>query len=371
MRLQQLEKESEQLDVSFQSYLHRQHILKHQMNADASKIWENYNLSKASLAQYNSSNENINFMLSQSHKKMINVGAIMNSTMIDDVDIANVLKDLEEIKRVQSPQFDKNKLFAQENRIKPSKQNEINNPVNYNPFELIKNKQNSVAENIYKKSNSISHLNSVDSNFVIPVNRIEKTLAKVETNVNKVQWHSNDESKLEVSNLKPKSSTESISTVKHIPKNDFVENKQLIENKNSLNVGNAMNSVENGEKAKNVFQTNNGKEIENVEEENEGSQKVQSVAQTINGISDLMKTNGDAHDQKKSIDFPNMNYNETKLNGIASGDKNLVAGKVMENEMKSFIKPNIFTKLSDSDEMDSDQISTGAVYVSKSPDLWI
>lgn len=113
-RLQQLERESEELDQSFQAYLRRQQILKQQMSDDASKIWENYTLSKAALAQFDKIEDKHNIAAAVYQSKLadsVKVDHVLNSTFYDDVDIEEVLKDLREIKRLKSPRFNKNEAF--------------------------------------------------------------------------------------------------------------------------------------------------------------------------------------------------------------------------------------------------------------------
>lgn len=122
-RFQQLERESEELDQSFQVYLRRQQILKHQMNDDASKIWENYTMSKAALAQFDKIDDKHNAAAHhQPIADSIKVDYVLNSTFYDDVDIDEVLRDLKEIKRMDSPRFDINEAFPK-NRLFKSQKN--------------------------------------------------------------------------------------------------------------------------------------------------------------------------------------------------------------------------------------------------------
>lgn len=117
VRLQQLERESEDLDQSFQAYLRRQQIMKQQMTNDASKIWENYSLSKAALSKYDSiGNQNIN-IAQQTSMDQLKMDQFFNSTFKDDIDVHEVLKDLNEIRKLKSPPFDKNEAFSKENLL--------------------------------------------------------------------------------------------------------------------------------------------------------------------------------------------------------------------------------------------------------------
>lgn len=89
------------------------------MNDDASKIWENYSLSRAALAQYNKVDDRHVVY----HSNLVDkdkTDKVVNSTFHDDVDIDAVLKDLNEIKRLKSPTFDKNEAFSKE-KILPLK----------------------------------------------------------------------------------------------------------------------------------------------------------------------------------------------------------------------------------------------------------
>lgn len=114
VRLQQLERESEDLDQSFQAYLRRQQISKQQMNVDASKIWKNYSTRKAALAQLDKTDDNL---LTVGTSQPFKIDQVFNSTFYDDVDIADVLKDLNEIRRLKSPQFNKNEAFPKDSLL--------------------------------------------------------------------------------------------------------------------------------------------------------------------------------------------------------------------------------------------------------------
>lgn len=114
-----MERESEELDQSFQAYLRRQNILKQQMNDDASKIWENYSESKAALAKFDKI-DNKHAASNGYHPNLVDVmpvEQVYNSTFQDDVDVQEVLKDLNDIKRLSSPRFNKNVAFPQDNLI--------------------------------------------------------------------------------------------------------------------------------------------------------------------------------------------------------------------------------------------------------------
>lgn len=115
--MQQLERESEDLDQSFQAYLRRQQMLKQQMNDDASRIWANYSLSKAALAQIDANdNRNINIRVHQPNLvDNTKIDHILNSTFNDDVNIQDVLKDLNDIKRLKTPPFNKEDAFPTDN----------------------------------------------------------------------------------------------------------------------------------------------------------------------------------------------------------------------------------------------------------------
>lgn len=115
IRLQQLERESEVLDQSFQAYLRRQQISKQQMNEDASKIWENYSLSKAALADYGKTEDKHTIP----HSNVMKMDTVLNSTFHNDVDIEEVLKDLNEIKQLKSPTFNKKETFSRESILRP------------------------------------------------------------------------------------------------------------------------------------------------------------------------------------------------------------------------------------------------------------
>lgn len=134
-----MERESEQLDQSFQAYLRRQHISKQQMNDDASKIWENYTLSKAALAQFDKieGKHNIATALQPKLTDTMKVDYVLNSTFYDDVNIQEVIKDLNEIKLLKSPRFNKNEAFPTRNGIFTFKSQK-------NEFKLQKNGQKGI-----------------------------------------------------------------------------------------------------------------------------------------------------------------------------------------------------------------------------------
>lgn len=112
--MQELERQSEQLDESFQSYLRRQKIRKRQINDDVTHIWDSYNLSKAALEQYECVSGQANLMHNQPK--------LMNTTKIDralnlelnENDDDSILREFQEIKQIKSPQFDKNEIFPKQ-----------------------------------------------------------------------------------------------------------------------------------------------------------------------------------------------------------------------------------------------------------------
>lgn len=114
IRLQELERESEQLDESFQSYLRRQKMMKRQMNDDVTHIWDSYNLSKAALEQYDCVSGQANLMHNQ--PKCINTTNIDRalSSGLNDNDDDSILREFQEIRQVKSPQFEKGEIFPRE-----------------------------------------------------------------------------------------------------------------------------------------------------------------------------------------------------------------------------------------------------------------
>lgn len=111
-RLQQLERESEQLDESFQAYLRRQQMRKEQMNTNVTQIWESYNLSKAALEQFDSIVGQTNLMSNCS--KFINTTNIDYALNDELNDTDELLLDLQELRELKSPEFDKNEVFSTE-----------------------------------------------------------------------------------------------------------------------------------------------------------------------------------------------------------------------------------------------------------------
>lgn len=88
------------------------------MNEDASKIWENYSLSKAALAEYNKT-EDKHIIPHSNVIDTMKMDTVLNSTFHNDVDIEEVLKDLNEIKQLKSPTFNKKEAFSKESILPP------------------------------------------------------------------------------------------------------------------------------------------------------------------------------------------------------------------------------------------------------------
>lgn len=155
--MQQLERESEQLDESFQAYLRRQKNLKQQMNSDVTQIWKNYNFSKAALEQF----ETINPKLIHT----TNIDFTLDDKVTDDDDL---LKDLHEIRQLRSPQLVK-QAFSQQKVL--NWKNQISNYDLSPPKTVLLNVNDSSKENGYEndiKTNPIGNIHEEMQNITSP-----------------------------------------------------------------------------------------------------------------------------------------------------------------------------------------------------------
>lgn len=92
--------------------MRRQQNLKQQSHIDISNIWQSYNSSKAAIAQFNSSNENIHMPTQQNPVSFsrTEIRALQNNGFDDDDE--DILRSVEKITRAKSPDLPKNGLFA-------------------------------------------------------------------------------------------------------------------------------------------------------------------------------------------------------------------------------------------------------------------
>lgn len=90
--------------------------MKRQMKEDVTNIWDSYNLSKAALEQYDCASGQAN--LTHNQPKLIsttNIDGAPNFELNDNEnDDDSILCELQEIRQVRSPQFDKNEIFSRE-----------------------------------------------------------------------------------------------------------------------------------------------------------------------------------------------------------------------------------------------------------------
>lgn len=422
--MHQLERESEELDQSFQAYLRRQQISKQQMSENASKIWENYSLSKAALTKFDriGAKPSAASIFHPNLSVTLKQDQVFNSTFYDDVDIAEVLKDLNEIKRLKSPKFNKNEAFPKETLLPlKSHGNQFEPLIDhreklFDRFSKVEERMNmkSTQKLINPKSMMLTFASAPDlttcrQNGEMKFNPDAKLVDKL-PQMNGVGF-ADEETKVK-SNENSKSSPNGQSR-----KKDDLEEPKIIENgKKSENrengeiqektehnskIANNMNSERNAEQSQKM-----------VEEKTIEKSPVQSPKQTLeknletsldfNATSKMM-TNGHSSDkivepeavEEKKETKSNM-FSPPRVNGFESltEPKFSLLEKLSTVEMSNGFKHTsekvespvkktngfankltaFVSRISDSDsvEMDSDQISIGQQRLVKSPDdFWI
>lgn len=397
-RLQQLERESEELDQSFQAYLRRQQLIKQQMNDDASKIWQNYSLSKAALAQY----DKIDDKDVVYHSNLVvkeNMDKVVNSTFQDDVDIEGVLKDLNEIKRLKSPTFDKNGAFANV-KILPSKLhgNKINTHFESGPAFDFNNKM----FNLQVKDCPIDRQNdkfSQNGSGIPP--RSDKVKDKEIENVREREKEEEEEKMTEMESLRDRGksiastftftpvSTQGTDATPNTNQIDVALNLQTKQQTINL-TSNGNNSVTENT-TKSAAATGNAKE--NGTKESDGKQDVRPTERadtsnvTLNNGSHLQNAKIANTNNERGIESTTI---ESKINGFSKSSPLKVNGshEMVDVSVSNGFKPTIqlatngladkltkFSKIgseSEGIESDSEHISIGAQRIIKSPDdFWI
>lgn len=244
-----MEHESEELDQSFQAYLRRQKILKQQMNNDASKIWENYTLSKAALDQIDK-NEDKHTIANVNQPKLfepMKVDHVINSIFYDDVDIEEVLKDLEEIKRLKSPRFNKTEALPKNSLLSFKSQ--------INEFRPIPKR----TKNRFEKQKKVENrLKSVEKLIEMPSIILENPILEKPTKTVVMEMAS--EPKLQQQNEEIKSNIQTRSQDKHLKINGTVtissDESNIIVNE-PIELEKLLNSEKNTENEKIAAKTTN------------------------------------------------------------------------------------------------------------------
>lgn len=359
VRLQQLERESEDLDQSFQAYLRRQQISKQQMTDDATKIWENYSLSKAAIEKYNMIEDKLGHTTAYHSKLAMNMTPIMNSTFQDDIDIEELLNDLNEIKRLKSPQFNRNEAFAKKS-IFPSRDQETSNH--------LKVDMNSAFE-----KQKIFHSQIKE---ILPESLVQKQMTNETTEIEK-EKENNEEQKTAEPVLSfvstnehsahVKNSSQTRATISNLPKQNrildetFGDDKQpeiSFQTSSMHKSEKKIETITNGKKISHDDTTKNEANLQKVEHkiicENEEKIDVKASSQKINGF-ETPKTNGVSNLSLKNEKVPQGN------------------GMTKISKMNT-ISTNKFTPIASGSDSnaESEQISIGAQRLVKSPDdFWI
>lgn len=384
-RLQQLERESEELDQSFQAYLRRQQISKRQMNDDASKIWENYTLSKAALAQFDKIEDKHNIATAYQPKltDAMKIDYVLNSTFLDDVDIEEVLKDLNEIKGLKSPRYNKNEAFPKSSSLFTFKSQN-------NGFKSF----NERKEHQFEKQTKVENRMKINEKFVEkpsiisekPFNPIlEKpiTIVAVEvaaepkaTEPKDKEFKSNAETNLQIKKLntngappiitsnhelvtRTKESIE-IEIEKLLNAEKITQNEEIVENKSDVEIkaGALTNGHSIDKQANDTIHNTKQQEVKEIEKKNEALSPLK-----LNGV--ISRTTTTAKSKLDVIET--VPIVTVKENGSVQ-----LTSKTMINGFAKKL-PTFMPIASDSDSAEiSEQISIGQQRLIKSPDdFWI
>lgn len=362
------------------------------MNDDASKIWENYSMSKAALSQFDVIENKCANALTFGSKinGIAKMNPVINSTFNDDVDIQEVLRDLNEIKRLKSPRFDTKGAFTN-STIFPLKHQE--NSINSTVFKMKSSEERNLLSE-YRLSLVDSRVPLHDSKVTFRNEKLELPKDQIES----VRPEPKENVFLEVQ-----------SSAQAIP-NSTIQNQ--IENLTLNTVAEIELSQRKSDKENRLVEKNNGERRANVQSNGvhltidtkesatknvicENSTKPNGNTMQKNGHVDFAKQlNGKKEDEKNDLnqrenEVPSTTNGSMKLNGLnKSIEFNMdrieeLSEKHLENGLKNSLasmangfatkKMAFVSKISESDsnEIDSDQISIGPQRVKSPDDFWI
>lgn len=344
--MQELERESEQLDESFQLYLRRQKMMKRQMNDDVTHIWDSYNLSKAALEQYDSVSGQANLMHNQS--KFINTTNIdralnfeLNENENDD---DSILHEFHEIRQIKSPQFDKKPIESK----KPMEAHDTCRAVNTNLYTQAR-------EQLQKEFNELSEL---------------ALKATTSTSISK-KWNPMKEKEIEAWKSRVNENNK-ISNCRDLQEtiDNFYRKRDEKSSENQIK-----KQCEVFEDKKIPFKAGMNTEPEKIEQEHSPIKSQNKIS-----ISESKSLNPEIGPEESThaLNEPESSDNDSANNGKEEHIEPtiIIASKIAKlnlNESSTNPKTSIFTKLSslESGEDSSLQISIGPTQPSKSDDFWI
>lgn len=375
--MQQLERESEQLDESFQAYLQRQQISKSQLKRDVSKIWKNYNLEKAALIQYNPSTDQTNLFRNQ--PKLIetqNIDTVLNNSIKDDVDVRELLKDLKDVRQLESP-FKNISIDDIFQKRKPS------NP--RTESSLIQESTKSVQQKVsitpeitksYANDKQSKIIDLVPSTSNIASKSLKEATVKTSKLIeNELNQPKNDDAEKLSKDIKSKS------PIKEKPKE--IKFKDLPDNKIDKKNENITVLPKINHSSTNQIQETEKKVIEVQNNSNDNVSENKSDTFTItNGHEEI-----DIDNKNKGATSNTNGFNEEprkielksvlQTNGLelpSSVETKSISNGIAKKSVEYLTRTSGFTsKISatDSEFDDSEPISTGAPRQSQSPDFWI
>lgn len=346
--MQQLERESEHLDESFQAYLQRQQSAKIQLKQDVSKIWENYNLEKAALVQYSPSVEQANVFTNQS--KLVqtrDIDSVLKDTIKEDAEIQDFLKDLHKIKPFESPfeNLSINDILDKRKVTISQAASKVSTAIQERVGKIFESKAPKQVKIVEDKNYLY------ESQIPAKISDASNSSSSAESEINRIM---NEDPVLNAYIL-PKTIEKSVPN----PITTTVAEKELQieavevknkENHNSLKPFPRNNGLTNGHKAEIDGKNTNEMKAPHLEDPKE------SAVQQPREVDDIVAV-------KESPEKSLPNVESQKLtNGYATKSTEVV------------IRPSAFiTKISstESEMDDSPQISIGPTQDTKSPDFWI
>lgn len=366
--------------------------MKQQMTDDASKIWQNYTLSKAALAQFDRIDDkhNISSALQPKLTDSMKVDYVLNSTFYDDVDIQEVLKDLNEIKLLKSPRFNKNEAFPKtnsfftfktpKNGLKPQK-NEVKsiNERKENQFEKQTKVDNRMktSEKLREKPSIITEkpIEPIVEKPVIATSVAIVTELKAQNNQPKLSVDTDSQNKIpKINGSAVTINQETISKPKESIEIEKLPNTEKITQNEEIKVKQSEIKISKSEIEVNTGALTNGHSIDK-EVEDAISNIKQQVAKEIekeNTLPVLSKPN-EIITATTSTDEPKLDQIEKVPTTVKeNGSIKMTSVTSMTNGFAK--KLTTFTPIvSDSDSVEiSEQISIGQQRLIKSPDdFWI
>lgn len=338
-------------------------MMKRQMNDDVTNIWDSYNLSKAALEQYDS----VSGQANNNQPKFINTTNVdralnfeLNENENDD---DSILRELQDIRQVTSPQFDKNEIFSGETMFgskKPAKVHDICRAADTNFYTMAREKLQKEFDELSGLALKATTPTSISKKWnPTKEKEIEAWKSKVNEN-NKISNHRDLEETIDDFYQKRDAKSSENKIEKHL---EFFEDKTVQVNavtKTQPETDTQIEQKDSPKKSESKIST----------AESKSSNPEIELNKSANPLNVLFEQK--QHDSNESKSSDNVSVDIWKGEHIEPTV--IITSKIAKLNLSGSTNPkNVFTKLS-SNESDVDsslQISIGPTQPSKSDDFWI